>query len=98
MGPGRPALLLGMSLMFLSLAIAGLWINLLGAGLAARRIIGDYGVARATAVLAVCLLCFCLEHFWGWGPHLPLLPFTSALSIWLIWRNGPAIRENWGME
>src|SRR5580698_893013 len=89
---------MGMSLMFLSLAIAGLWINLLGAGLAARRFVGDYAIARATGVLAICLVCFCLEHFGGWGPHLPLLPFTSALSIWLIWRNRSVIRENRGLE
>jgi hypothetical protein len=98
LAPGAQATSIGMSLMFLSLAIAGLWINLLGAGLAARRFIGDYAVARATAILAICLVCFCLEHFGGWGPHLPLLPFTSALSIWLIWRNRWVIRENWGME
>jgi hypothetical protein len=89
---------MGMSLMFLSLAIAGLWINLLGAGLAARRLVGDYAIAKATAALAICLVCFCLEHFWGWGPHLPFLPFTTALSIWLAWRNRAVIRENWGME
>jgi uncharacterized membrane protein len=89
---------MGMSLVFLSLAIAGLWINLLGAGLAARRFVGDYAVARAASVLAICLACFCLEYFGGWGPHLRILPFTTAFSIWLIWRNRTVVRENWGME
>jgi hypothetical protein len=98
MGPRSPATSLGMSLVFLGLAIAGLWINLLGAGLAARRLVGDYVIARASSILAICLVCLCLEHFGGWGPHLPLLPFTTALSIWLIWRNRSAVRENWGME
>lgn len=84
--------------MFLGLAIAGLWINLLGAGLAARRFVGDYALSRATGVLAICLVCLCLEHFGGWGPRLPLLPFTTALSIWLIWRNRSVVRENWAME
>jgi len=87
-----------MSLVFLSLAIAGLWINLLGAGLAGRRFIGDYAIARAASVLAICLVCLCLEHFGGWGPHLPLLPITTVLSIWLIWRNRAAVRENAMME
>jgi uncharacterized membrane protein len=87
-----------MSLVFLSLAIAGLWINLLGAGLAARRFVGDYAIARAASVLAICLVCLCLEHFGGWGPHLPLLPFTTVLSICLIWRNRSVVRENWMME
>jgi Uncharacterized membrane protein (DUF2298) len=87
-----------MSLVFLGLAIAGLWINLLGAGLAARRFVGDYAAARAASVLAICLVCFCLEYFWGWGPRLPFLPLTAALSIWLIWRDRAVVRENWGME
>jgi hypothetical protein len=92
------AVLLGMSLVFLGLAIAGLWINLLGAGLLARRFVGDYVLARATGVLAICLACFFLEHFGGWGPHLRLLPLTTALSAWLIWRNRRYVRENWAME
>jgi uncharacterized membrane protein len=87
-----------MSLVFLSLAIAGLWINLMGAGLAARRFIGDYAIARAASVLAICLVGFCLEYFVGWGPHLPLLPLTTALSLWLIWRNRALVRENWAVE
>jgi uncharacterized membrane protein len=89
---------MGMSLVFLSLAIAGLWINLMGAGLAAGRFIGDYAIARVTGVLAVCLAFFCLEHFVGLGPHLLLLPLTTSFSLWLIWRNWPAVRENWGSE
>ena len=87
-----------MSLVFLSLAIAGLWINLLGAGLAARRFVSDYAVARMTGVLAICMVCFCLEHFAGWGPRPPLLPLTTALSVWLMWRARSALRENWGSE
>ncbi len=87
-----------MSLVFLSLAIAGLWINLLGAGLAARRFIGDYAIARAASVLVICLACFCLEYFGGWGPHLPLLPLTTAVSLWLIWRHRALVRENWAVE
>jgi uncharacterized membrane protein len=87
-----------MSLVFLSLAIAGLWINLLGAGLAARRIAGDYAIARFAGVLAICLVFFFIEHFAGLGPRLPLLPLTTALSLWLIWRDRPVIRENWRSE
>jgi hypothetical protein len=98
LGDGPAATILGMSLVFLSLAIAGLWINLMGAGLAARRFIGDYAIARAASVLAICLVCFCLEYFVGWGPHLPLLPLTTALSLWLIWRNRALVRENWSVE
>ena len=83
-----------MPLVFLSLSVAALWINLLGVGLAARRFVAYYPVARVVGVLAICLLCFSLEHFAGWGPHPPLLPFTTAISIWLIWRNRSLLLEN----
>jgi uncharacterized membrane protein len=87
-----------MSLIFLCLVIAVLWINLLGAGLAARRFVGDYVLSRVVGAIAITLVCFCLEHSFGWGPRLPVLPFTTAIAIWLIWRNRTVVRENWRME
>ena len=47
-----------MSLVFLSLAIAALWINLVGAGLVAWRFLQDYALARVTGLLAFCLVSF----------------------------------------
>jgi hypothetical protein len=87
-----------MSLLFLALVIAALWINLLGAGLAVQRWVRDYPIARAAGMLAVVLACFFLEHFAGWGPRPPLLPFTTAASIFLIWRGRSELRANWGTE
>jgi uncharacterized membrane protein len=87
-----------MSLVFLGLAVAALWINLLGAGLAGRRLVDDYPIARVAGVLAACLACFFLEHLAGWGPHPPLLPLTTALSVWLIWRDRRIVVRNWGAE
>jgi hypothetical protein len=87
-----------MSLVFLGLAVAALWINLLGAGLAGRRLVDDYPVARVVGVLALCLSCFFLEHLAGWGPHPPLLPLTTAVSVWLIWRDRRIVMRNWGTE
>ncbi|HMD59825.1 MAG TPA: DUF2298 domain-containing protein, partial [Opitutaceae bacterium] len=66
----------------------------MGAGLAARRFIEYYPVARVAGVLAVCLGAFFLEHFVGFGPRPPLLPFATAASVWLIWRNRPVLRDN----
>jgi uncharacterized membrane protein len=86
------------SLIFLCLVIAVLWVNLVGAGLAVRRFVGDYALARVTGPIGICLACFCLEHSFGWGPRLPVLPLTTGISIWLIWRNRSLLRENWGME
>jgi len=87
-----------MSLIFLFLAIGALWINLLGAGLAARKLVGDYALSRAAGVIGICLACFSLEHFVGLGPRPPILPLTTLVSVWLIWRNRPLLRENWRME
>jgi uncharacterized membrane protein len=88
----------GMPLVFLSLSIAALWINLIGAGLAIRRFVDDYPLARVVGVVAACLVGFFLEHFAGWGPRPPLLPFTSLLSVWLIWRHRTVLLENWRAE
>jgi uncharacterized membrane protein len=87
-----------MSLVFLGLAVASLWINLLGAALAWRRIVDDYAIARVVGALAACLACFFLEHFAGWGPHPPLLPLTTAASVWLIWRDWRVVGRNGGTE
>ena len=81
-----------MSLVFLSLAIAALWINLVGVGLASQRFIRDYALARVAGVLGVCLLCFFAEYFVGFGPRLSLLPATTAASLWIIWRRRSELR------
>ena len=47
-----------MALLFLGLAVGLLWINLLGVGLAAWRLIGDYAVARIAGILTACLAAF----------------------------------------
>jgi len=87
-----------MSLVFLSLVLAALWINLVGAGLAAWTLIGDYAIARFAGLLALGLAAFFLEHFAGWGPRPPLLPLTTAASLVLIWRHRVALGRNWAHE
>ena len=87
-----------MPLLFVGLAIAALWINLVGAGLAAGPFIDDYPIARVAGILGLCLLGFFLEHFAGWGPRPPLLPLTTGLSLWLIWRARRRLRDYAGSE
>jgi uncharacterized membrane protein len=87
-----------MSLIFLCLAITALWVHLLAVGLAARRFVGDYVLSKVAGVIGLSLVCFCLEHSFGWGPRLPILPLTTVVSVWLIWRNRAVVRANWKME
>jgi uncharacterized membrane protein len=87
-----------MSLIFLFLATAVLWIHLLGIGLAVRRFVGDYVIAKVAGAIGLFLLCFCLEHSVGWGPRLPILPLTSAFCIWLAWKNRAVVRDHWRAE
>lgn len=87
-----------MSLVFLCLALAALWINLLGAGLAAWPLVRDYAISRFAGLLAIVLCAFFLEHFIGWGPRPPLLPLTTAGSLWLMWRHRAVLMQNWKSE
>jgi uncharacterized membrane protein len=87
-----------MPLLFVGLAIAALWINLVGVGLAAGRFIDDYPIARAAGILGLCLAGFFLEHFVGWGPRPPLLPLSTGLSLWLVWRARHRLRAAAGAE
>jgi uncharacterized membrane protein len=87
-----------MSWVFLGLAVAALWINLLGVGLAAGRLVDDLPIARVAGVLAACLCCFFMEHLVGFGPHPPLLPLTTAASAWLIWRGRSRLLQGWRAE
>ena len=80
------------------LAVAALWINLLGVGLLAHKYVPDYPLARFTGVLAYCLICFFCEHVSGWGPHPPVLPFATLLSLWLIWRHHRILISRWASE
>lgn len=87
-----------MSLVLLSVVVAAIWVNLVGVGLAANRVVRDYALARVAGVLAVCLAGFSLEHLVGFGPRLVLLPLSTAAAAALIWRHRGLLRENWPVE
>lgn len=87
-----------MGALILLLTVTLLWTNLIGAGLAASQVTRDYGVARVAGPIALCLAAFFLEHFWGWGAHPVLLPFSTGVSLWLIWRHRVALRADWRTE
>jgi len=55
-----------MSLLFLLLTLAGLWINLLGAGLLFWPLLRDYPVARVAGLLALVLVAFSVQRTIVW--------------------------------
>src|SRR5258708_4704984 len=87
-----------MTPLFLLISVGIIWANLVGLGLVGYALVRDYAVARIGSILACCLALFFLEHFLGLGPRLWFLPFSTALSAWLIWRERNVIRRNWGLE
>jgi uncharacterized membrane protein len=87
-----------MTPLFLLISIGLIWANLVGLGLVGYYLTRDYAVSRVGSLLAFCLLLFFLEHFHGLGPRLWFLPFSTALSACLIWREREVVGRNWGFE
>lgn len=87
-----------MKAIFLTLTVGLIWVNLLGAGLVAWRLLGNYAVGRVAGVIFPCLALFFIEHYVAWGPAPPLLPVTTGLSVWAIWRYRQVLWEHRGAE
>ena len=87
-----------MTLIFVLSSLGLIWFNLVGLGLIGYRLVGDYAVARVASVLVACLGLFFLEHFFGLGSKLAFLPFSTALSAWLVWKGRDTIRQSWEVE
>ncbi len=87
-----------MTAVYLTLTLSLLWLNLAGLGLAGWRVLGDYAVGRVAGVLVCCMGLFFVEHFVGLGATHRLLPLTSLVSAWLVWKHRRVLRENWRTE
>ncbi|WP_200915723.1 DUF2298 domain-containing protein [Jeongeupia sp. HS-3] len=75
-----------MSLIYLALTLALLLVNLAGLARLGARWLPDAQLARAGAVLALCLVLFFVEHFVGLGRLAWLWPVSTALSVALLWK------------
>ncbi|MBP8257712.1 MAG: hypothetical protein KAX37_10330 [Opitutaceae bacterium] len=87
-----------MKIILLTLTVGLFWINLLGAGLVAWRLTGNYAIGRISGVVFPSLALFFLEHYVAIGPSPPLLPVTTILSLWLVWRHRAVVCEHWETE
>jgi hypothetical protein len=87
-----------MTPIFLLVGFGLVWANLVGLGLLATRLTRDYAVGRVGGAIILCLLFFCLEHFYGLGPRLWFFPVSTAISAWMIWSDRGTLRREWGVE
>lgn len=87
-----------MTPLLLLISFGLIWVNLVGLALLCDRLVRDYPVSRLASLLGFCLLFFFIEHFHGFGPRLVFMPFSSAVSAWLIWRDRSVLRSNWVFE
>lgn len=87
-----------MKIILLTLTVGLIWVNLLGAGLVAWRMLGNYAIGRVAGVVFPCLTLFFLEHFVAIGASPPILPVSTALSLWLIWRYRAVVLEHRNAE
>lgn len=87
-----------MTLLLLLISLGLIWVNLVGLALLGNYITRDYAVARVGSVFAACLALFFVEHYYGLGPRLVFLPFSTALSAWVIWRERGTLRQGWTVE
>ncbi|PKF61960.1 hypothetical protein CW745_08210 [Psychromonas sp. psych-6C06] len=89
-----------MQTIYLVLTMGLLWLNIAGLTLASYRFLPDHHLARSTGIIVVCLVLFFIEHFIGLGSLNWLWPFSSALSLLLVYKHHalPAEKRFWRSE
>jgi len=75
-----------------------LWTHLAGLALAVRKYAGSWALARVGAPIALVCVLFFTEHFFGLGRLSWVFPFTTAASLWLLWRHWTCLRDQWSTE
>ncbi len=75
-----------MSLIFLGLTALLLLANLAGLALLLRPWLPHHALAKAAGVIIFCLLGFFIEHSFGMGRLAWLWPFSTALSLIMLYR------------
>jgi uncharacterized membrane protein len=87
-----------MTLLFLLLIFGIIWLNLAGLAVLTNYAVGDYAVSRVGAPITLCLVFFFIEHFVGFGPQLWLLPFSTVLAGYLVWKETELVGNNLMIE
>ena len=83
-----------MNLIYLAVTLALLLINLAGLTLLVTRWLPPFALARSAGVLLVCLVLFCVEHFFGLGQLTWVWPISTLASLWLLGQSRATLAEN----
>ncbi len=83
-----------MNLINLAVTLALLLINLAGLTLLVTRWLPPFALARSAGVLLVCLVLFCVEHFFGLGNLTWVWPISTLVSLWLVGENRARLAED----
>ncbi len=88
-----------MNHLFNLLLLTVLLINLAGLAAGGARLTRlPYGLAKAFTVLTGCMIFFFIEHFHGFRALGWLMPFSTAFSLWLLWKQRAQLRTFAGGE
>jgi len=87
-----------MTHLFNLLLITLLLLNLAGIGVVAAHFSKlPYGTAKSAAIVLLCAVFFCLEHYIGLGSLGWLLPISTVASVWVLWKKRATLRGHaWG--
>ena len=81
-----------------ALVVLLLWLNMAGLALALRQFNVSWALTRVASPIALVTVLFCMEHFVGLGGLEWLLPFSTALSLWMVVRWRDFLRARWRTE
>jgi uncharacterized membrane protein len=81
-----------------ALLVLLLWANLTGLSLALRQYTASWALARVGSPVALVAALFFAEHFAGLGRLDWVLPFSTAISLWLVVRKASFLRARWRTE
>ncbi len=83
-----------MNLIYFTITISLILINLAGLSALASRWIPSFALARAAGILVVCLTMFFIEHFIGFGKLNWAWPFTTALAGFILYSDRVRLKES----
>lgn len=83
-----------MYLIFLTLTLGLLWLNLAALTVQSRKLLPNYHLARSSGLLLLVLVLFFVEHFIGLGKITWIWPLTSTGAILILWKSRHQLKKS----